>query len=116
MTRKVVLAIMVMAVVSMSFGCGSGVQISVAGKSYLNSQEAADSRTIEFRQDGTFVYSVVTADRTWYHSGTYSIGDGMVVLEFLPTGELGEFAGKTLELKADGQMLVDPDGSRWSEL
>jgi hypothetical protein len=114
--RFAALALATLAVVSILSGCGGAPRIVVAGKTYLNSQEMADSRTIEFKEDGTFSYSVVTADRTWRGSGTYSVGEGKVALTFVPGGELGEFAGKTFELEVDGQMLVDPDGSRWSVL
>ena len=95
-------------------GCGQTELINVSGKTYLNSQEEADSRTIEFRPDGTFQYSILTFDNTWKHQGTYQVEPDKVTVVFNPQGQLSEFAGKTLELKVDGTMLVDPDGSRWS--
>jgi hypothetical protein len=94
-------------------GCGGTPTIDVSGKTFLNSQEEADSRTIQFNPDGTFLYSVVTTERTWRHTGTYKIADGKVTLTFVPAGDLTEFAGKTVEYKIDGKLLVDPDGSRW---
>ena len=116
MRRFLALILLPLALISLLAGCGSKPRANVAGKTYLNSQEQADSRTIEFKQDGTFVYSIVTADRTWRNSGTYTVGDGKVVLMFSPGGELGEFAGKTFELKVDNRLLIDPDGSNWSVL
>ncbi|MBU1669938.1 MAG: hypothetical protein KKF41_03625 [Actinobacteria bacterium] len=94
-------------------GCGSTPTIDVAGRTYLNSQEQADSRTILFNPDGTFLYSIVTAAKTWKGAGTYRVADGKVTLTFHPQGEITEFAGKTLEYGIDGRLLVDPDGSRW---
>ncbi|MFH1149308.1 MAG: hypothetical protein V1748_02415 [Actinomycetota bacterium] len=97
-------------------GCGSTPTIDVVGKTYLNSQEQADSRTIQFNPDGTFLFSIVTAAKTWKGSGTYRVADGRVTLTFYPQGEIAEFAGKTLEYGIDGRLLVDPDGSRWDVL
>jgi hypothetical protein len=95
-------------------GCGAKTEpINVSGKTYLNSQEQADSRTIQFNQDGTFVYSIVTVDKTWKAQGYYQVAYGKVKLSFAPQGEISEFAGKTVELKTENQVLVDPDGSRW---
>jgi hypothetical protein len=95
-------------------GCGGQTElVNVSGKTYLNSQEEADSRTIEFRPDGTFQYSILTTDSTSKHQGTYQVQPDKVTIVFNPQGEINEFAGKTLELKVDGTSLVDPDGSRW---
>jgi hypothetical protein len=93
-------------------GCGSSTPLSVSGKTYLNSDETADSRTVQFLPDRTFVYSIVTAETTVKNSGNYSVGDKKVVLLFGP-GQITELAGKTQEFKQDGQLLVDPDGTRW---
>jgi uncharacterized protein (TIGR03066 family) len=95
-------------------GCGGKTgAINVAGRTYLNSQEQADSRTLQFNQDGTFVYSIVTTEKSLKGQGTYEVAAGKVTLTFYPQGEMSEFAGKTLELKTENQILVDPDGSRW---
>jgi beta-xylosidase len=97
-------------------GCGGAATIDVAGKTYLNSQEEADSRTILFNPDGTFLYSIVTVQKTWKGAGTYKVADGKVTLTFNPQGEITELTGKTLDYGIDGSLLVDPDGSRWSVL
>jgi hypothetical protein len=95
-------------------GCGGQAElVNVSGKTYLNSQEEADSRTIEFRPDGTFQYSILTTDKTWKHQGTYQVEPDKVTIVFSPQGEISEFAGKTLELKVEGTSLIDPDGSNW---
>jgi hypothetical protein len=95
-------------------GCGGTKTIELGGRTFMNSQQEADNRTIQFNPDGTFLYSVVTTERTWRQTGTYKVADGKVTLTFSPQGELTEFAGKTLDYQIDGKLLVDPDGSRWS--
>ena len=101
------------AVCSLHAGCGGKTEaINVAGRTWLNSQEQADSRTIQFNQDGTFAYTVVTTEKTWKGQGTYPVAADKATLTFYPQGEISEFAGKTLELKTENQILVHPDGSR----
>lgn len=97
-------------------GCGGTATIDVAGKTYLNSQEEADSRTIQFNPDGAFLFCIVTVQKTWKGGGTYKVANEKVTLAFYPHGEITEFAGKTLDYGIDGRLFVDPDGSRWSVL
>lgn len=93
-------------------GCGTTVPLSVSGKTYLNMQEEADSRTIRFNPDGTFLYTITTVDSDTTNTGTYVVGDKQVTLTFGP-GRITEYAGKTIVLHQDGKLLVDPDTSRW---
>jgi outer membrane biogenesis lipoprotein LolB len=115
MRRSTVAAFVALSTVCLLLaGCGGKTEpINVAGRTYLNSQEQADSRTIQFNQDGTFAYSIVTTEKTWKAQGTYQVAPDKVTLTFYPQGEISEFAGKTVELKTENQILVDPDGSRW---
>ncbi|MHB8895459.1 MAG: hypothetical protein ACYC99_09835 [Candidatus Geothermincolia bacterium] len=112
MKKTMLVALVVTLALLAASGCGSKVPLSVAGKTYLNTQEEADSRTIRFNPDGTFVYTITTMDSNTTNPGTYVVGDGKVNLQFGP-GKITEFAGKAQEMKQDGTLLVDPDGSRW---
>lgn len=117
MRKPVVIVFSALVVLSLvAAGCGSKPVANVAGKKYLNSLEEADSRTIQFNTNGTFDYMIGTTEMAIWHHGTYTVADGKVTLTFEPQGQITELAGKTIQLEASGNLLLDPDGSKWEPM
>lgn len=102
-------------------GCGGGetyTQKDIEGKRYLYSDETFDSRTLEFKADGTFQLDVITAASTNSLYGKYTVEGDTVTLNFEATQLEPEYSEKTTELKitTDGTHLADGSGHDWFQL
>lgn len=119
--RKVTLTIafvLIAAVALSATGCGGGTPevVEIEGNTFLCTDEAADSRTIEFSSDGTFVYSIVTSARTWKITGSYAVENGQLELKFDNSGEIKELMGEVYRYKLNKGGFVDHEDYTWMKM
>ncbi len=106
---------LIVAGVALVGGCGGKADVDIAGNEYMCDEQEFDNRTVEFKPDGTFVYTIVSSRGTGEITGTYEVEGDKLTAVFGDAERVHDLSGQTIEYKIlyEGKHIVDPDGVNW---